>query len=704
MTSAYEVRPTTQGRVIGLGMGKFRFVGAGVGLALAALLGPVQIASAGPEGAKVVQGNASIASRGNRTIIRASDGSIINYSSFNLNSKESVRFVQPSATSRVLNRISSDAPTTLDGSIRSNGIVMFANRAGIIFGPNAVLNVGGIYAAAGNISNKDFTAGLNRFTDVQGTVSNAGLIDSRFTALVGDRVINTGTIEAANGVITMVAGNEVTLSPRGGVISVKVDASQQGGPKAPGVAAIENSGTINSQGGSAFMVAGDMYSLAVKNTGTVRARTIRVEGQGNAGVRVSGTLDASNQHSDGRGGSIKVTGQTVEVTNATLDASGRTGGGQILVGGDYLGQGTLRTSANTHVDANSTLRADATDAGNGGKVIVWSDNTTTFYGDISASGGTRSGDGGFIETSGKINLDIRGASVIARARAIGGKGGLWMMDPVNVNIEANPDNGTTTSTSGGTTTWNPDNSVSPAIVDVATINAALDSGTNVTVITGSVGTDAGNINVNAAVSKTTGTDATFTLRAANNIVVNATIGSTTGQLNVDLQANANGLGNVDPNAASGDVTVNAAITTNGGTFSSSGVAYTQGAAGTVDTAGGNAALLHTGAVAINGALSTGGSANVLVQGSTFSASAAVSGGTGGIDLRPANGASDIRINNGAGDFNLSLATLGNLALPAGSLLTIGAAGGTGTVLIGLSGNVDLSGLDSSILIRGDIIE
>ncbi len=702
MTSAYEVRPTVQGRVIGLGMGKFRFVGAGVGFALAALLGPVQIACAGPEGAKVVQGNASINRNGNRTLIRASDGSIINYSSFNLNSKESVRFIQPSATSRVLNRINSDAPTTLDGSIRSNGIVMFANRAGIIFGPNAVLNVGGLYAAAGNISNKDFTAGLNKFTDVTGTVSNAGQIDAQFTALVGDRVINTGTIEATNGVITMVAGNEVTLSPRGGVISVKVDASQQGGAKLPG-AAIENTGTINSQGGSAFMVAGDMYSLAVKSTGTVRGRTVRIEGQGNAGVQVSGLVDAANQHSDGRGGSIKITGKTVDVTNATIDASGRTGGGQILVGGDYQGTGDLRTSTNTHIDSNSTLRADATDAGNGGKVIVWSNNTTTFYGDVSALGGTRSGDGGFIETSGKINLDIRGASVTANARALGGKGGLWMMDPVNVNIEANPDAGTTTTSSGGTTTWDPDNSVSPAIVDVATINAALNSGTNVTVITGSVGTDAGNINVNAAVSKTAGGDATFTLRAANNVVVNSTIGSTVGQLNVNLQANANGGGNVDPNSAAGDVTVNAAITTNGGSFSSSGVGYTQAVGGTVNTAGGNATLLHTGAIGVNAALTTGGSANILVQGSTFSASALVTGGAGGIDLRPDNAASDIRINNGSGDFNLSAATLGNLVLPAGSLLTIGSAGGTGTVLIGSSGNIDLSALNSNLLIRGDVI-
>ncbi len=703
MTSAYEVRPTMHGRVIGLGLGKFRFVGAGVGLMLAALLGPCALA--GPEGGKVVAGNATIRNLGNRTIIRASDGSIINYSSFNLNSNESVRFIQPSATSRVLNRITSDAPTTIDGSIKSNGIVYFANRAGIIFGPNSVINVGGIFAAAGNISNKDFAAGLNKFTDVNGAVSNAGTIDAKFAAMVGDRVVNTGTIEASNGVITMVAGSEVTLSPRGGVISVKVDTNANTArvKGAEGVAAIENSGTLRAEQGTAYMVAGDMYSLAVRNTGTVRARNINIQGRGEAGVQVSGSLDASNLGGGRTGGTIKVTGRTVELTNANLDATGANGGGQILVGGDYQGHGTLRNAENTHIDAQSTLNADATGSGNGGKVIVWSDRTTTFAGAISASGGVGGGDGGFIETSGKINLDIRGASVIASARSASGKGGLWMMDPVNVNIDAMPTSGAGSNTSGGTTTFDPDNSASPAIVDVATINAALNSGTNVTVITGSVGVDAGNITVSSAVSKTMGGDATFTLRAANNIVVNSTIGSTTGHLNVDLQANANGLGNVDPNSASGDVSINAAITTNGGTFASSGVGYTQAMAGTVATAGGDANILHTGAVTINGTLNAGGASSVVLQGSTVSAGALVTGGSGGIALRPANIASDIRINNGLGDFNLSSGTLGNMALPAGATLTIGAAGGTGSVLIGSSADVDLSALDANIAINGDII-
>ncbi len=42
-----------------------------------------------------------------------------------------------------------------------------------------------------------------------------------------------------------------------------------------------------------------------------------------------------------------------------LDASGATGGGTILIGGDYQGGGTLARALNVTVDANSVMRADA---------------------------------------------------------------------------------------------------------------------------------------------------------------------------------------------------------------------------------------------------------------------------------------------------------------------------------------------------------
>jgi hypothetical protein len=83
----------------------------------------------------------------------------------------------------------------------------------------------------------------------------------------------------------------------------------------------------------------------------------------------------------------------MKVANAKIDASGRRGGGKILIGGDWGGghpdlslvtnqSAKLEnfTIATASVDANSTINASATGHGHGGKVVLWSDNQTTFAG------------------------------------------------------------------------------------------------------------------------------------------------------------------------------------------------------------------------------------------------------------------------------------------------------------------------------------
>ncbi len=57
---------------------------------------------------------------------------------------------------------------------------------------------------------------------------------------------------------------------------------------------------------------------------------------------------------------------------------GRCGGGTVLVGGNRQGQGPERNAQATYVDANATINADATRSGNGGTVVVWSDQYTNF--------------------------------------------------------------------------------------------------------------------------------------------------------------------------------------------------------------------------------------------------------------------------------------------------------------------------------------
>lgn len=688
---SFSTRPGLRGRVVGLGMGQSRFVGSGVGLLLSAcLLAPATTAMAGPQGAQVKAGQVKIVQRGNTTVIRASDRAIIDYSRFDLAKGETVRFVQPGSSARVLNRISGEAPTTIDGNVRSNGIVYFANRAGVVFGPNSVLNVGGLYAAAGNISDNDFLKGNNRFTEVTGSVINQGVIDARVAALVGQTVKNSGVINSPGGVIAMVAGNEVVLTERNGNFSVKVDAADLGvpGTKLPETTpGVENTGRINAGRGRAMLVAGDMYSLAVKNSGTIRGRSINLEGRGSGRVEVSGKLIATNTGPRLTGGDIAVAGESVDVRGATIDASGVNGGGSVRVGGEFQGGAGIRAADTTSVDAASRISADATGSGDGGTIVVWSNDRTNFYGTATARGGLAGGDGGLIETSGKVTLDVRNAVVRAESRS-GGVNGLWLLDPVNVNIEANPTAGITT-TGGPTNTYSPTGAPTPAIVDVASVIAALEAGTNVTITTGgagSPGTDAGNINVNAPIALSNapgGSPAnpvpTLTLIANNNITINQTI-TTSGAalpLNVSLSAQ---------NAV--DVAAN--ITTRGGNFTASGVSFVN--TGTITTLGGNVDLSFSGNVNVRGAIDASGGAGAAFAritaatlnatgGATEGIDANISAGSGGVQIRPSTVNGAINVATGAGGLNIAAAELNRLQA-VGGIVEIGRPDGTGPVAIG----------------------
>ena len=120
-------------------------------------------------------------------------------------------------------------------------------------------------------------------------------------------------------------------------------------------------------------------------------------------MRVSGKLDASGIDVGQTGGEIKILGEILGLTRATVTTDGDAGGGIILVGGDYLGGNAtterlarygieledqdIPTAANLTVDNDTVLNASALTAGDGGKIVNWSDGVTDFAGTINAKGG-----------------------------------------------------------------------------------------------------------------------------------------------------------------------------------------------------------------------------------------------------------------------------------------------------------------------------
>jgi filamentous hemagglutinin family protein len=642
-------------------------------------------ALAGPEGASVARGNVQITRDGANTLIRASRNSIINYRSFNIGSNESVRFIQPDASSRVLNRITTAAPTRIDGSLTANGRVYIVNPAGVIFGNGAMINTAGLYAAGGHLSDKDFVRGVDRFTGLTGAVENRGQINSGLVALVGSHVANLGTIVAPQGTVIMGSGQEALVGERSGNIFVRVKGPASAGA---GGAATDNSGTINARGGQVIMGAGDIYAMAVRTTGSVTARDVKLQAQGRGSVQVSGGINASNQGRGKTGGNVDVLGKQISVINARIDASGDNGGGTVHIGGDLQGKGERPHADTVQVDRASSIDVSAKNKGDGGTAIVWSDQFTSFYGTATARGGASGGDGGLVETSSHETVSLSPALIDAGASA--GKGGVWLIDPRNVNITANDQ---FVSASGGNpNTISPTTGGSagtPSTVDHATIEASLNTGSSVIVTTAQTGrSDAGDITVVNSITKTGGADATLTLIAQNNITINsgATISSSSNKLNVSLQANQTDAGDAGSNTSAGDVIINGTINTNGGTFSSSGVNFTAASTATINTsaaATGTITLNHTGTAAIGGTWSSGGAVSVTATGGiTLNSGVTANNANVTFVSNTTAGANNLTVSSGSG----TIAFQGSLALGAnnftltgdGLSLTGGANSVTGT--------------------------
>ncbi|MDM8557324.1 filamentous hemagglutinin N-terminal domain-containing protein [Candidatus Parabeggiatoa sp. HSG14] len=76
------------------------------------------------------------------------------FESFNLNSNESATFTGPANISNVINRVTGGQPSSIDGLLSSkvpNADVYFINPAGVMFGPNAKINLpASLYMSSGD--------------------------------------------------------------------------------------------------------------------------------------------------------------------------------------------------------------------------------------------------------------------------------------------------------------------------------------------------------------------------------------------------------------------------------------------------------------------------------------------------------------------------------------------------------------------------
>ena len=488
------------------------------------------------------------------------------FQEFNINDGQRLYFGNPADIANIFSRITGSHRSDILGTLGVTGSanLFLLNPNGILFGPKAQLDIRGSFIAS-TADRFDFGNGLGySATNPQappmltlsvpiglqygshhtGTIVNAGNLavgPGQNIGLIAGTVANTGSLVAPGGEVTLLAvpgiagkRQQVQLSSSGQFLGLSSLASLSSLAEetvaAPAAASLPN----------LMATAAADTGWRITKTGTVQVADTDIDLSPTPGTALaSGQVNVSGEIA----GNVQILGDRIALVKATIRASGETGGGTVRIGGDYQGKGTVPNATRTFVSRDSTIRTDGLQQGDGGRVIVWADEATGFYGDISARGGPQSGDGGFVEVSGKESLDFQGK---VDTSAPNGDIGTLLLDPTNIIVVA-----------AGFETSNLNDVLDSAIpdigggdtkLDVAAINNAAANiilqatnniifDTQVTMANLDVGITAiaGNdIVANAAIETARG-DLIF--EAGNNIIANAKVETVGGA--IDFQAGGN---------------------------------------------------------------------------------------------------------------------------------------------------------------------
>ncbi|EME1067605.1 filamentous hemagglutinin N-terminal domain-containing protein, partial [Salmonella enterica] len=637
-----------------------------------------------PVGGQVVAGQGSISTSGNQmTIHQGTHGLVTNWHSFDIGQNHTVQFVQPDSSAVALNRVTGGHESQILGTLTANGQVMLINPAGVMFGKGARVNTAGLLASTKNISTEDFMAG--RYTFSGGSHPGAEIVNQGsltttkggYIVLAADRVRNSGTLSTPSGKTVLAAADRVTLQlDNTGLASVSVNGSVVN-------ALVENSGLIAATNGQVYLTARGkdmLLNTVVNNSGTVEARGLNHRGGeivldgGESGVvSQSGMLLADSE--TGRGGKITVQGTNIHLAGGSrTSATGRTGGGGVYVGGGWQGKdAAIRNASKVVMDRDGVIDVSATEKGDGGKAVLWSEDYTNFRGRILAKGGAQSGNGGQVETSSHHNLQAFGD---VEASALNGRGGNWLLDPEDIKIINGTGNATESSGEGGIFT--PGSGASS--VSNATIEQRLNNGTSVTIKTAKEGSDTGsggNITFESSISKTAGGNVSLTLDANGSInITNHNITSTKGKLNVNLYAAGSKNGNILLNNASittngGDITLGQWVENGATNTNKLGVSITGGSVLNAATASspadtdGNITLTANNDTTLSGATLTGNNITVNVSNATGDALTI----NGGSNLTAATNLTVTGETNGAGN-NYGIHTWNGSRFQAGNTVAL----------------------------------
>ncbi|WP_066382062.1 CHAT domain-containing protein [Anabaena sp. CA = ATCC 33047] len=640
--------------------------------------------------------NTIVTPNGNRIDITggttSSDGLNLfhSFQQFGVSAEQIANFQANPALRNILGRVTGGNPSIINGLIQVTGgnpNLFLMNPAGFIFGSNASLNVPGAFTATtangikfnnqwlNAVGNNDYAnlvgepTGFAFTMNQPGAIINAGNLavgTGQSLSLLGGTVVNTGQLTAPAGeiVVTSVPGQKwVRLSQPGNLLSLELENLTANSSQ-------PNNWTIAIASLPELLTVGNINTgLTANPDSSVTLTDANLTIPTTPGTTiVSGNVDVSGT----TGGTVNILGTNVGVINANINASGTNGGGTVLIGGDYKGGGTVPTATQTYINSNTVINANSHQNGDGGRVIVWANDSTQFFGKISARGGANSGNGGFVEVSGKNFLTFQG---LVDAFAPNGQNGTLLLDPSSLTIIEE-----------GSGTF--DETIFSADGNIFE-NDQDPSGTNTNTISWSA-------------LASLGSGATINLEATGDITIENITGSLSEIPNVvvlDL-GDSGSFSLTSTNGTVRFVDTNDTIRTNGGAINIEGASLVLG---NLDTTPNNTDFPDSGDVSLSavGDISAG---NILASGDGYASNITVNSSNGGITLgnletRPNFDNGSVAFSDGDNG-NVTLSAFGNIS--AGNIVASGDGYAPGDITVNSSnGTISLGTLDTRSILSSD---
>ena len=355
-----------------------------------------------PTGGQVSAGQARInSSGGNMVVQQGTDRAAINWQTFNVGKDAQVQFQQPNAASVTLNRVMSSDPSQIFGRITSNDQVVLSNPAGVYFGKDSRVDVGGLVATTHGISDADFMAGKNRYerNGSTGSVINEGELKAAlggYIALLAPEVRNQGAIIAQMGTAALAAGEAIDLKfdSNNRLTSIRVEPSQI-------QALVDNQHAVQAPGGLIILSAQSMDRLlggVVKNSGKVEASGLKSQGGRiilsaskkveNTGTVSANATTASTPAESGPAGKIEISAPEV-INSGTISAAAivqqsSANTAELATEVNLQSAGTVNITATNYTQTDSG-HIDVSAARQGGKLGIQATGKVELQGKVDAS-------------------------------------------------------------------------------------------------------------------------------------------------------------------------------------------------------------------------------------------------------------------------------------------------------------------------------